>query len=79
MDTPRELTTPPTPLSNCPFCGRENPKLAEEQLRSSHSRMIHQYQVICSMHDGGCGASGGWRETAIEATGIWQQRTKANE
>lgn len=34
------------------------------------------YVVVCSMHDGGCGAHSGYYETKLEAAAAWNRRAE---
>ena len=58
-------------LKACPFCGQtEYLCVLAEGIGE-----IRQYQVVCdASHDGGCGASCGWKDTIKDAKEAWNRR-----
>lgn len=67
---------------NCPFCGylsslsvERNDEYADE----SYPERDLQYQVVCDVNDGGCGASSGFYTTKDAAVTCWNTRHFKNE
>lgn len=60
-------------LKPCPFCGQtEYLCMWAEGIKENR-----QYQVVCdASHDGGCGASSGWKDTITEAKEAWNRRVQ---
>lgn len=58
-------------LKPCPFCGQtEYLCVWAEGIKENR-----QYLVVCDVsHDGGCGASSGWKNTIMEAKEAWNRR-----
>jgi len=63
-------------LKPCPFCGQtEYLCVWAEGIKENR-----QYQVVCdASHDGGCGASSGWKDTITEAKEAWNRRAQDGE
>ena len=63
-------------LKPCPFCGQtEYLCVWAEGIKENR-----QYQVVCdASHDGGCGASSGWKDTIMEAKEAWNRRAQDGE
>ena len=54
-------------LLSCPHCGKSNIVLDEDENTNMKS-------FVCDFNNGGCGASGGYRETKEEAIEAWNRR-----
>jgi Lar family restriction alleviation protein len=56
-------------LRTCPFCGG---------IKSVHEvrESTDNYEIVCDVHLGGCGAASGWRKTVDEAIDAWNRRTE---
>ena len=61
-------------LIPCPFCGKDTAVILKEPIFSEGTVYGFQYQVICDMHNDGCGASAGYRDTISEAKEAWNRR-----
>lgn len=65
--------------SPCPFCGNSNIVLTvcsdtmcdDKDCAGCRCRT---YAVCCNLHDGGCGATSGYRQTPEEAIEAWEMR-----
>ena len=55
-------------LKRCPFCGKKKSVELEED--------DNQYTVVCNFNKNGCGSSGGYKDTVLEATVICNKRYK---
>ena len=71
-----ELVIKPN-LKPCPFCG--NKKVNVESYNEINGKddddENESYAVICSVFEGGCGATGGYKDTPEAAFENWNQRT----
>lgn len=66
-------------LKQCPFCGKlvaeiSNCKELEECKNFEECDSGEYYCVVCDFNNGGCGASGGFRETEEQAIYVWNNR-----
>lgn len=63
-------------LYPCPFCGeQESLKLIQQESQSIDEDMKLPYAICCSIHSHGCGATGGYYNTPIEAITAWNRRS----
>lgn len=59
-------------LKACPFCEMEVARVAKEhELKSNNGRSVC---VVCDVHEGGCGATGGYSLDEAEAIEKWNRR-----
>lgn len=66
-----------TELKPCPFCGGVNIMVYKERLTAPDSAGNEfTFAVICDFNSCGCGASGGYRPTSIEARTAWNKRAE---
>jgi hypothetical protein len=70
-------------LKLCPFCGsRTAPELADsndlEQLEGDDTLPNPYFAVVCDVHAGGCGATGGYGATAKRAVSKWNKRREGD-
>ena len=61
-------------LKPCPFCGNKAVKVCSSEEINGEGFSAKSYAVLCSISDGGCGASGGYKDTREEAVANWNQR-----
>lgn len=63
-------------LKKCPFCGNIDVFVAQDwEIEGNNPEDgSGYYAVICDYRKGGCGASGGYRETIDEAQIAWNNR-----
>ena len=54
-------------IPDCPHCGKPGEFWNGETLT--------QWTVVCSVFNGGCGASGGYTKTQAEALALWSKRS----
>ena len=68
-----------TTMEPCPFCGnvRAVKCLTADQIDSRYEDCPSFYAVVCDYSEGGCGATGGYRDTPEEAVDTWNRRTNA--
>lgn len=63
-------------LYPCPFCGeKESLKLIQQESQDEDEDMKLPYAICCSIHSHGCGATGGYYDTPVEAITAWNRRT----
>ena len=64
-----------TELSPCPFCGNADALIIRRHNPSEGNLPeLTTYAVCCNFLEGGCGASGGYRETEADAIEAWEER-----
>jgi len=65
-------------LRPCPFCGRSDTMCFSNNHEECDDDIDvpTMYIVVCSMHDGGCGAHSGYYETKREAAAAWNRRAE---
>lgn len=65
-------------LRPCPFCGRSDTMCFSNNHEECDDDIDvpTMYIVVCSMHDGGCGAHSGYYETKREAAAAWNRRVE---
>lgn len=65
-------------LRPCPFCGRSDTMCFSNNHEECDDDIDvpTMYIVVCSMHDGGCGAHSGYYETKLEAAAAWNRRVE---
>lgn len=65
-------------LLPCPFCGRSDTMCFSNNHEECDDDIDvpTMYIVVCSMHDGGCGAHSGYYETKWEAAAAWNRRAE---
>jgi len=63
-------------LKKCPFCGKTNIYIAPDwELEGKDpDDGTGYFAAVCNYQNGGCGASGGYRETKEEAIAAWNNR-----
>lgn len=67
-------------LLYCPICGSTTAPFVskfpndEAVFELESAARDGQYQVICSFNNGGCGTSGGVRQTEADAINLWNMR-----
>lgn len=62
-------------LLPCPFCGKTNAlKFVEDFEIIAIPYSAGHLRIVCSSSYGGCGAAGGFRESADEAIEAWNRR-----
>lgn len=71
-------------LNPCPFCGKDVSVFTNCQELELCSGEVcradsHYYCVVCSFHNGGCGASSGFHPTCREAAEAWNKRSACEE
>ncbi len=57
-------------LQPCPFCDNKNFQIETDLSMGEPA----QYLIVCDIHNGGCGASSGYRDTEKEAIKAWSTR-----
>lgn len=57
---------------NCPFCGSTQIEWFDEDCGCCSD--VKQFALVCNILKGGCGATGGYRDTEEEAIEVWNQR-----
>lgn len=67
-----------TNLKTCPFCGNKNVEICSGAEIEEDENIAECYAVVCSIHDGGCGATGGYKNTREDAAKNWNNRTESN-
>jgi Lar family restriction alleviation protein len=66
-------------LKPCPFCGKaeiivlDANEIIEVETEQWGNNPYHA--AVCDFNKGGCGATGGYRETVTEASETWNRRT----
>lgn len=70
-------------LKKCPFCGKEVAEISNcQELEGCRHfeacTAIEPYVcVVCNMHEGGCGASSGYYDSAEKAIAAWNRRSRS--
>lgn len=59
-------------VAPCPFCAKAVASL--ETAEELHGGRNDLWAVVCGFHEGGCGATGGFRESQLEAVELWNHR-----
>ena len=68
-------------LKPCPFCGKTEIIVLDANEISELDRDSElwadgpTFAAVCDFNKGGCGATGGYRETVTEASETWNRRT----
>jgi len=68
-------------IEKCPFCGKEVSEISncQELEGCRHFEKCPATEpyvcVVCNMHEGGCGASSGYYDSAEKAIAAWNSRT----
>jgi Lar family restriction alleviation protein len=68
-------------LKPCPFCGKTEiivlnaNEISELDRDSELWADDPAFAAVCDFNKGGCGATGGYRETVTEASETWNRRT----
>lgn len=68
-------------LNSCPFCGKTEIVVLDaneiDEYDQDSERWVPDpcYAAICDFNEGGCGATGGYRPTDLEAAAAWNQRS----
>lgn len=71
---------PPKPpregLLPCPFCGSTTAMSLESSLEHAEDddERTEQWQIVCDVHDDGCGCSTGWEFDSLESCKQWNRR-----
>ena len=62
-------------LYPCPFCGEQKSlRLIQQESQNEDEDMKLPYAICCSIHSHGCGATGGYYDTPVEAIIAWNRR-----
>jgi len=61
-------------LRECPICKKTVAKICTHAEMEQREEDKDWYCVACNFQEGGCGASGGYRETPEEAAEAWNVR-----
>ncbi len=63
-------------IKSCPFCGHNTAPVivwaSEDAPLGSND--TDQVYVVCNIHEGGCGATGGYKDTEKQAIQNWNRR-----
>lgn len=68
-------------IYHCPCCGELNSLSFErndEYLDEELPEIDRQYQIVCDVHDGGCGMSSGFYHDPAKTVESWNRRTSLN-
>jgi hypothetical protein len=72
-------------LKSCPFCGKDVAEITNcmELGECKHFESCPATEpyvcVVCNMHEGGCGASSGYYDSAEKAIAAWNRRAEEGE
>ena len=66
-------------LKPCPFCGKHTAVILKEPTYGEERINGYQYQVVCDVHEEGCGGSGGYYDTIKEAKEAWNRRAENDD